>query len=55
MKKKLMVTALSSILALGFLGACGEVEDAPLDNDPGMNGVDGMENNGLNNGGMNNE
>ncbi|WP_280770547.1 hypothetical protein [Salipaludibacillus daqingensis] len=34
MKKKLMLTMLSSVLALGFLGACGDVNDEPLNNDP---------------------
>ncbi len=36
-----MVTALSSVLALGVLGACGDVENEPLNNDP-MNDNGGM-------------
>ncbi|GEL09117.1 hypothetical protein [Salisediminibacterium halotolerans] len=41
MKNKLMLTFLSSVLAIGFLGACGEVDNEELND--GMN--DGMENN----------
>ncbi|GEL09118.1 hypothetical protein [Salisediminibacterium halotolerans] len=41
MKKKMMLTVLSSVLAVGFLGACGEVDNEELND--GMN--DGMENN----------
>ncbi|WP_199228174.1 hypothetical protein [Salipaludibacillus keqinensis] len=48
MKKKLMLTALSSVLALGVLGACGDVNDEPLNDDP-------MENDGGMNDDMNND
>jgi hypothetical protein len=51
MKKKLILTALSSVLALGVLGACGEMENnEPVENDPMME-----ENNGMNEDGMNND
>lgn len=46
MKKKLMLTVLSSVFALGVLGACGDMEDndgfndAPVDNAPADNGMD---------------
>jgi len=51
MKKKLMLTALSSVLALGVLGACGEVNNEPLEEDPMIEQNDGggMENNGTGN------
>lgn len=35
MKKKMMFTFLSSVLAIGFLGACGDVENEELND--GMN------------------
>ncbi|UTR16237.1 hypothetical protein MM221_06690 [Salipaludibacillus sp. LMS25] len=42
MKKKLMMTALTSVFALGVLSACGDVENDPMyDNN-------GFENNGIN-------
>lgn len=41
-----MLTALSSVFALGVLGACGDVENEPLNNDPATN---------QNGGGMNEE
>lgn len=41
MKKKMMLTVLSSVLAVGFLGACGDVENEELND--GMN--DDMNNN----------
>jgi len=51
MKKKLMLTVLSSVLTLGILGACGDAENEPL-NDPGINDNGGMDNE-MNNDGMN--
>ena len=49
MKKKFMLTVLSSVLALGVLAACGDVEDNDGFNDaPADNGVnDGGDNNGF--------
>jgi hypothetical protein len=52
MKKKLMLTMMSSIFALGVLGACGDVENDPINNEPGINGNGGMNddmNNDMNN------
>lgn len=51
MKKKLMLTVLSSVLALGVLSACGGANEEP------MNGEDPMieENDGMNNGNMGTE
>lgn len=43
MKKKLMLTVLSSVLAVGFLGACGDVENEEM-NDNMDNNME--ENNG---------
>ncbi|MGJ9383990.1 hypothetical protein [Salipaludibacillus sp. CF4.18] len=40
MKKKLMLTVLSSVFAIGVLGACGDVEE-PVNEDPAL------ENNGM--------
>ncbi|MCR6112325.1 hypothetical protein HXA35_18500 [Bacillus sp. A301a_S52] len=42
MKKKLIMTAFASVLTLGVLSACGDVENDPM-NDNG-----GFENNGVN-------
>lgn len=53
MKKKLMLTVLSSVLTLGILGACGDAENEPV-NDPGINDNGGM-NDDFNNGGVDNE
>lgn len=38
MKKKMLLTMLSGMLTIGFLGACGNVEDLndDLNNDPMM-------------------
>lgn len=44
MKKKIMLTALSSVLAVGFLGACGDVDNDEL-NDGGNNLDNNMEEN----------
>ena len=54
MKKKLMLTALSSVLALGVLGACGDVNNEPLNDDP-MQENDGGMNDDMNNDGMDND
>lgn len=51
MKKKLMLTVLSSVLALGVLGACGDVNEEPLNDDPLMDENDP----GLNNGEIGND
>ncbi|MGJ9383991.1 hypothetical protein [Salipaludibacillus sp. CF4.18] len=41
MKKKLMLVAMSSVLALGVLGACGDVDEEPINDDPVLeNNVD---------------
>jgi len=53
MKKKLMLTVLSSVLTLGILGACGDAENEPV-NDPGINDNGGM-NDDFNNGGVDND
>lgn len=46
MKKKLMLTILSSVFALGVLGACGDIEDNDGFNDaPADNGIDDGGNN----------
>ncbi|SES20034.1 hypothetical protein [Salipaludibacillus aurantiacus] len=51
MKKKLMLTALSSVLTLGVLGACGDME-----NNDGLNDNGGVEDNGgMNDDGMGND
>lgn len=44
MKKKLLLTMLSGMLTVGFLGACGNVEDLDdnMDNDPMMEDNDPM-------------
>ncbi|ADI00613.1 hypothetical protein [Salisediminibacterium selenitireducens] len=44
MKKKLLLTMLSGMLTVGFLGACGNVDDLDdnLDNDPMMEDNDPM-------------
>ncbi|AOM81613.1 hypothetical protein [Salisediminibacterium beveridgei] len=54
MRKKLLLTMLSGMLTIGFLGACGNVEDLndDLNNDPMMENNDGMNddmNNDMNN------
>ncbi|WP_416147730.1 hypothetical protein ACM26V_16015 [Salipaludibacillus sp. HK11] len=41
MKKKFVLTLLSSILALGVLGACGDVENDPMNEEP-LNDGGGM-------------
>ncbi|SES20080.1 hypothetical protein [Salipaludibacillus aurantiacus] len=57
MKKKLALTALSSVLALGVLAACGDGgengNDPTMDNNGGMN--EEMNNDGMENDGMENE
>ncbi|MCE7792411.1 hypothetical protein K8O68_08280 [Salipaludibacillus sp. CUR1] len=52
MKKKLALTALSSVLALGVLAACGDAENG---NDPMMDDNNGGMNEEMNNDGMNND
>lgn len=44
MRKKLLLTMLSGMLTIGFLGACGNVEDL---NDGNLNN-DPVENDGMN-------
>lgn len=54
MKKKLVLTVLSSVLTLGILGACGEnAENEPKNNDPMIND-NGEMNEEMNNGGTEN-
>ncbi|MCR6112326.1 hypothetical protein HXA35_18505 [Bacillus sp. A301a_S52] len=44
MKRKLLLTALTSMFVVGVLGACGDMENEPM-NDNG-----GLEDNGMNDG-----
>ncbi|WP_416147731.1 hypothetical protein ACM26V_16020 [Salipaludibacillus sp. HK11] len=59
MKKKLMLTAMSSVMALGILGACGNAENDPMNdpmnNDPAVPDNGGMNNDLEGNNGMNND
>ncbi|MBU9722631.1 MULTISPECIES: hypothetical protein [Bacillaceae] len=41
MKKKLLLTIMSGLLAVGFVTACADVEEDPVD--PGLEGDPGME------------
>ncbi|WP_179298565.1 hypothetical protein [Evansella halocellulosilytica] len=41
MKKKILLTLLSSVLTVGVLAACGDVEDDPMQEDDPMMEDDG--------------
>ncbi|MDQ0257226.1 hypothetical protein J2S74_004684 [Evansella vedderi] len=44
MKKKLLLSVLSTMFALGFLAACADVEDEPFEEDPmGEEGDPGLD------------
>ncbi|WP_198520786.1 hypothetical protein [Alteribacter populi] len=36
MKKKVLLSLLAGVLSVGVLAACGEVEEDPMQDDPGM-------------------